>query len=537
MNAIIDRLRKLLARFLEFWNKYNPVQRTLMIAVGIGVFLAIIIVSYFVTKPVMTTLISAESPTETARVKELLESEGIGYKLSNNATTIYVNEKDYSDALLVLAKNDIPSIGMTIDELFDNGFSTTESEKKLKANIYKQDRLRQVLLNMDNIKDAVVSITSPNIGNTLFSETKDTSVSVILNVSSDFNPKNAKTIANILAGAVGNHDTKAVTIADQSGNLLFNGADNDLLSGGINSVGDYEKGIASLKKEELYKILVGLPAYDDAKIAPNFVFDMNKVSSVYTEYTTPEGADQGLLSHNYTYNAENSHGSGGTPGTDANSETDYMMQDGGRGAGNVKIAENDYLPNQKITNMEAAMGAIKPAESSIAITLIAYQNYNEESMKKNGQLDGTTFEEFMFNNQESTELTVPANVITLVSRATGVPESNIQILAWQVPMFHPKEGGLGFFTFTNILMILLAVLIVALLIFVVFRGLTPVEVVELEPELSVEQLLATTKENQSLKDIEFSDKSEARKMIEKFVDENPEAAAQLLRNWLQDDWG
>ena len=63
------------------------------------------------------------------------------------------------------------------------------------------------------------------------------------------------------------------------------------------------------------------------------------------------------------------------------------------------------------------------------------------------------------------------------------------------------------------------------------------EVVELEPELSVEQLLATTKENQSLDEIEFSDKSETRKMIEKFVDENPEATAQLLRNWLSDEWG
>ena len=42
--------------------------------------------------------------------------------------------------------------------------------------------------------------------------------------------------------------------------------------------------------------------------------------------------------------------------------------------------------------------------------------------------------------------------------------------------------------------------------------------------------------NKNLDDIEFSDKSETRKMIEKFVDENPEAVAQLLRNWLNDEW-
>ena len=91
--------------------------------------------------------------------------------------------------------------------------------------------------------------------------------------------------------------------------------------------------------------------------------------------------------------------------------------------------------------------------------------------------------------------------------------------------------------YSNILMIVLAVLIVALLIFVVFKGTAPMETTELEPELSVEQLLATTKENQSLEDIEFGEKSETRRMIEKFVDENPEAVAQLLRNWINEDWG
>ena len=88
----------------------------------------------------------------------------------------------------------------------------------------------------------------------------------------------------------------------------------------------------------------------------------------------------------------------------------------------------------------------------------------------------------------------------------------------------------------RIIIIVLAVIIGALLLFVVFKGMKPEEVVEVEPELSVEALLATTKENQTLDDIEFSDKSAAKMQIEKFVDENPEAVASLLRNWLNDDW-
>ena len=71
----------------------------------------------------------------------------------------------------------------------------------------------------------------------------------------------------------------------------------------------------------------------------------------------------------------------------------------------------------------------------------------------------------------------------------------------------------------------------------VFKSTRPVEVLETEPELSVEALLASTKENQqSVEDIDLNDKSETRKAIEKFVDETPEAVALLLRNWLEDDW-
>lgn len=535
MNAILERLKQLPAKFLEWWNKYTAVQKVLMVAVTVGVFLSIIIASYVVSRPKMVTLITTETVSDMKKATDAMDSANIKYKLDKNDLTMLVDDKDYSNALLALADNNIPSIGMTMDELFNNSFSTTESEKKLKANIYKQDWLRQALIKMDNIEDAVVSITAPTTGNTLFEDTKETSVSVILTTSGDFNPKSAKTIANMLAGAVGNKTTSAVTIADQNGNLLFNGVDDDLSTQSISNIADYEKNVTADKKDELYKLLVGgIPEFDDAKIAANFIFDMDKISEVYTEYTIAEGRDEAYKTHDYSYEAENTAGTGGTPGTDANTETDYMVQDSGNANGTVTINENDYQPNQRITNTDRAMGTLKADDSSIAINLISYVTYNEDTMKKNGQLDGTDFDAFMLANSSPTAITVSDDVINSVANATGLDTEKISILAWQVPIFQPSTGG-GL-TPATILMLVLAGLIVALLIFVVFKGLAPVEVTEMEPELSVEQLLATTKENQSLDDIEFSEKSETRKMIDKFVDENPEAVAQLLRNWLNDDY-
>jgi flagellar M-ring protein FliF len=92
---------------------------------------------------------------------------------------------------------------------------------------------------------------------------------------------------------------------------------------------------------------------------------------------------------------------------------------------------------------------------------------------------------------------------------------------------------------SDILQIVLAVLIFALLGYVVFRSTRKTADEELEPELSVETLLESTQlsaEDEALDDIGYSEKSETRILIEKFVDENPEAVALLLRNWLNDEW-
>ena len=91
---------------------------------------------------------------------------------------------------------------------------------------------------------------------------------------------------------------------------------------------------------------------------------------------------------------------------------------------------------------------------------------------------------------------------------------------------------------TDILQIALAVLIFALLGFVVFRSTRKQNEEEEEPELSVDALLQSTADaSEDMEDIGYSEKSETRLLIEKFVDENPDAAALLLRNWLNEVWG
>ena len=82
-------------------------------------------------------------------------------------------------------------------------------------------------------------------------------------------------------------------------------------------------------------------------------------------------------------------------------------------------------------------------------------------------------------------------------------------------------------------------LILALLGFVVFSTLRREKEPEpQEEELSVENLLQSTEEVlSSVEDIDVENKSEVWLMVEKFVDDNPDSAAALLRNWLNEGWG
>ena len=81
----------------------------------------------------------------------------------------------------------------------------------------------------------------------------------------------------------------------------------------------------------------------------------------------------------------------------------------------------------------------------------------------------------------------------------------------------------------------LIVIILALLAIVVIKSMKGEKSSEEPEELSVETLLQSNPEP-ALDDIELEESSETKRLIEKFVDENPEAVANLLRNWLNEGW-
>ncbi len=531
---MIDRLKQVPVQLLNQWNKYTSKQKTIIIGVVATIFLALVILVTVLNRTEYKELFTGENKKDVSTIAGLLKDEAIAYKLSSDGMTIDVDKDKFSDALLLVYSSDVPTTGLTMEQLVKNDLSTTNSDRNLKNHLYVQTEIRNYLIKMKGIKEAQVTYVPSETTYSVLTEKQDLPASVALTITDEFDVANAAAVAEYVAAAIGNESTDKVKIIDQNGVLLFGGKD-DLYTGSANSVLEYKEKLQNTYNNNIYMLMLKL-GYTDVQPMFNWKLSMDKVTQLYNEKIPAEGQDQGLYGEYYSYDTKNTNEtSGGTPGTDSNDETSYEVDNGTGSDSSSSTVQIKYLPSERVTNTEYEVGAVIPEESSGSIVMTKVVTVTEEELKLRGDLNDKTFDQYVMENKEPVKITVDEEVYNAVSLATGISTDKISIIAYQQSVFVPTQTTPRDWSFY--LQILLAVGIVGLLIFVVFKGTAPSEVTELEPELSVEQLLATTKENQSLEDIEFSEKSEAKKMIEKFVDENPDAVAQLLRNWLNDEWG
>ncbi|MBO6109119.1 MAG: hypothetical protein J6P16_06935 [Eubacterium sp.] len=542
---MMDRLIAIRDKLLEFWNRYTTKQKTIIICVTLAIFFAIVLLAYFMTRPVYVDLITLNSEAAST-FRDQLDGAGVDYEAEATSTDrvhFKVEQSQYTDAVAVMGANQVTDeTGMSWQDALEEDMTTTSQIRTAKLTLALQASIRTGLLTFDGVEDATVFLDQPKDDGTVFAEQKETSVSASLKLKADteMDEQTAMGIAYYIANAVGNKTTDSIIITDTAGNLLYGSKEDNTLGGAVSGNADYRQKLQNQFALNV-ETMLRKAGWDDVEVSKNaIVFNMDKIDELIKTYTANEGMEQGLYSHSYEYKSTGQSGTGGIPGTDSNGdETDYLITGNGQTNTETILNKYDYLPNETVRNIAYEVGAVKPEESSIGIILTHYNVIHEESLAEQGLLDDISFDQYVEQNSQTTDIELPNRdeLIELISAATGIATGNIQVMAQDKPVYVAAETGSFFDNITNYLMVLLTVLIAVLLIFVIIRGTSPVEVTETEPELSVEDLLETTRDERTLDEIELDDKSETRIMIEKFVDENPEAVALLLRNWINEDWG
>ena len=533
---LIDKLKEIPPKFLAWWNKFTKNQKVLIISVALGVIVAFAILIAVVTRTQYVTIVTCDNATQASQVKELLESNEIAYKVSDTGLVFSVDKTKLSEANILLGSNNILTDPYSdLDNVLGTSLSTTEADKRKKYTAYRENKLKSDLESLSFVESASVNMFVPENDGTLIRNNKESSVQITLRLAGECTPENASAIARMAKTVVGNETTDNIVIIDTDGNLLYSGGDDTTLAGYATSTLSLKQEAERVVRTDVSNVLLGTKEFDYVVVSPSLVLDLSSSEKQTTTYTPAEGQTQGLLSHETGYNAESEGGTALVPGTDSNVEQTYVYENGGGSSSTVEQFEKDYLPNTETVVQSIPAGGIKYDESSIAVTAIRLKVIKEEDVKAQGLLDDMTWDEYKLENGDRTKLSVDEDYYSLISDASGIATGDITIVAYEEPFFVDKTRGN--FNWTDIIQIALIVIILLLLGMVVLRTLRTEKNKEEEPEeISVEKLLQTIPEEQ-LEDIDLEAKSETRKMIEKFVDENPEAVANLLRNWLSEDWG
>ena len=125
-----DKVKEIGNKIIEWWKKFSTKQKTFIVAAAAGVIIAVAVIASVLTRPQYVLLLQCDTTKEASEVSDLLDEQGLDYKVSDDGYRIQINRKQQSQANLLLGANDIQAAAYTIDNVTSGGFSTTEADKQ-----------------------------------------------------------------------------------------------------------------------------------------------------------------------------------------------------------------------------------------------------------------------------------------------------------------------------------------------------------------------------------------------------------------------
>jgi len=526
MQEFIGRIA---GQITEYWGKLstkNKIQIVSAVVVGI---IALVILGILLGRPTMIKFKSDISASEMSEIRTALDDGQIDYRISDDATTLYVDEKKQDQVSIIMADLGVVSDAiMSYDQAFTNTLSTTQSEKTLKYQLAFEGELNQKIEFLDAVEKAYVKLYIGETTLAVFEEDKKSSASVTLKLKSSLDDRAVMGIVSTVKNSVPNLDPADISIITTTGEVLYDGTEAEGMAGSVNSQVEYVEMLKQIMRNDLTQQLLSFGLYDDVAINITLDVDFNEQSSVSEDY------EAGPVDTEYDSSSQGTNtDNGGIPGTDSNTGTTSYPIDGTNSSSSIATTtETTYNNDKLVTSIIKSIGDVNYDTSKMSVALNKITYVYEADVEAAGLLANMTWEQYIQANDIPTALPVDPAIIDLVKTGSGI--SDISVISYDRPLFIPKEAKT--FELLNYLPIALIIILIGLLVYAVYKGTEPMDIEEIEPELSVEDMLESTKDKHVLEDIELNDKSDIRKQLEKFVDTNPEAVASLLRNWINEDW-
>ncbi|MEY8260226.1 flagellar M-ring protein FliF C-terminal domain-containing protein [Oscillospiraceae bacterium 50-60] len=539
----------------KVWERLKKISKKIYIAAAAAlVVLAVILVIVLNNKP-YSTLVTGVSMDEMSSVLQLLDAWGVrDYKVENGDTILVLESQQSQLQARVLMENVFQS-GQA--KYFDNLSALSTNQERNAATLMDlEEKLRATIRSFDNVQDAVVNLTpGEDRGYVLDSGNvvkATAAVKVSMRDGKKLTTQQAAAIREFVSNSLQGLEISRVSITDDYGNTYSGGsltADSDASALKM----QLEEEQSNKIRTQIMQVLAPAFGEENVDVAVNCVVEVGNVTENRVDVYLPEYAQNGetngrgiigSLIYQWSYNRDGDETVGGVVGTESNSNipnpdfSQYMENnpnlDGTESAADAS-GQIDYDNSRSEKHIVTTAGYLKDCSVAVSINSTTAGNVDTAEWQEHVARAAGIYGEV----DEETGLEILDGRISVISYPFFREEPpapvpgifDIEIAGIPMWVFIAAAGGLLLF------IILLVVILVARR-----RRRKRLEAEEAEAQASeVDALLAavglggqaTDGNGADVMEIQTEQSMQLRKDIRQFASENPEIAAQMVRNWLR----
>lgn len=272
----------------DLLNKLGAARLAAMAAVALALIGAFAFLILRATAPQMTPLFTDLSVEDSATIIKDLERQGVAYEMKNDGAIILVPRERVARIRMKLAEGGLPKGGGVGYELFDksDALGATSFLQNINHLRALEGELSRTIRAIDRVQGARVHLVLPE--RPLFSRDRpEPSASIVLKVRGSLDPQQVRAVRHLVASAVNGLKPERVSIVDEAGRLLADGAlDN---AAGLSGQADERKlAFERRLREQVEAIVTSVVGPGRARVQLTADFDFNRITQT-TDKFDPEG--------------------------------------------------------------------------------------------------------------------------------------------------------------------------------------------------------------------------------------------------------
>ncbi|TNC13038.1 flagellar M-ring protein FliF [Methylobacterium terricola] len=265
---------------LDLVAKLGPARLAAMGAVTLALigFFAFVILR--VSRPEMGVLYTDLSVQDAGAVVRDLEAKGIRYETKGDAgQTVLAPRADLARLRMDLASKGLPSAGGVGYEIFDKGdaFSSTSFVQNVNHLRALEGELARSIRAIGRVQAARVHLVLPE--KRLFSRDRESpSAAIVVRLAGELDPGQVRAVRHLVASAVEGLKPERISIVDERGRLLADGARGAEDQAGI-GLEERQTGLERRLRNQVEEIVAGIVGQGRARVQVTAELDANRIES------------------------------------------------------------------------------------------------------------------------------------------------------------------------------------------------------------------------------------------------------------------